>query len=323
MISITRRELVLSTAVAGMAFGLDGPLTFVTPAQAQKTPDPATGFYRYKIGDAQCTALYDGIWEKPHDPAFIANASITETKDALAAAGLTTDFVSIPFTVLVVQTGGKTILCDSGTGGQVQPTAGKMAANMKAAGLDPAKVDAILISHFHPDHIFGLMAKETNEPIFPNAEIVVSETEYKWWTDPGVFGRLNEARKPLAQRIQKVFPNWKNITQITGEKEVAPGIRFVNAPGHTPGHTAFHLSSGSGQLMISNDTAYVPALVAAHPEWHGSYDQDGPTAETSRRRILDRVVADKLAICGYHFPWPGVGTISKDGSSYTFTAMKV
>jgi len=96
-----------------------------------------------------------------------------------------------------------------------------------------------------------------------------------------------------------------------------------HAPGHTPGHMAFHLSSGTAQLMISNDTAYVPALVAAHPGWHGAYDQDGPTAETSRRRILDRVVADKLAICGYHFPWPGVGTITKDGNGYTFAPMKV
>ena len=323
MFSTTRRELVLSATLAGLAFGLDKPLAFVSPAHAQKTPDPAAGFYKYKIGDAQCTALYDGIWEKAHDPAFISNASIDDTKQALAAAGLTTDFVSIPFTVLVVQTGGKTILCDSGTGGQVQPTAGKMAANMKAAVLDPTKIDVVLISHFHPDHIFGLMAKETNEPIFPNAEIIVSETEYKWWTDPAVFGRLSEARKPLAQRIQKVFPAWKNITQVDGEKDVAPGIRFVNAPGHTPGHMAFHLSSGTAQLMISNDTAYVPALVAAHPGWHGAYDQDGPTAETSRRRILDRVVADKLAICGYHFPWPGVGTITKDGNGYTFAPMKV
>jgi glyoxylase-like metal-dependent hydrolase (beta-lactamase superfamily II) len=323
MLSTTRRELVLSTALAGLAFGLDKPLAFIAPAYAQKTSDPATGFYKYKVGDAQCTALYDGIWEKPHDPAFIANASIDETKQALAAAGLTTEFVSIPFTVLVVQTGGKTILCDSGTGGQVQPTAGKLMTNMKAAGIDAAKIDTVLISHFHPDHIFGLMAKETNAPVYPNAEIIVAETEYKWWTDPAVIDKLPEARKGLGRRIQAVFPTWKNIRQIAGEKEVAPGIRFVNAPGHTPGHTAFHLSSGNAQLMISNDTAYVPALVAAHPGWHGSYDQDGPLAEATRRKLLDRIVADKLMVCGYHFPWPAVGAIAKDGAAYAFAPVKV
>ena len=320
MPQLSRRDFVVSTALAG-ALGLNARL--VTPAFAQKTPDPAKGFTTYKIGSAEVTALYDGIWEKAHDPAFIANASIDDVKEAMAKAGLTTDFVSIPFTVVVVRNGGKMILCDSGTGGQVQPTAGRMTANMKAAGIDPAKIDTVLISHFHPDHIFGLMAKDTNAPVFPNAEIVVSDVEYKFWTDPNVFDKLNEARKPLAKRIQAVFPTWKNIKQVSGEPEVAPGIRFVMAPGHTPGHRAFHLASGSDQLMISNDTAYVPALVVANPGWHGQYDQDAPTAEATRRKILDRVIADKIPICGYHFPFPGAGTIRKDGSGYALDMMKI
>ena len=318
---MSRRDFVVSTSLAA-ALGLDARLA-VSPAFAQKRPDPAKGFVSYKVGDAEITALYDGIWEKAHDPAFIANASIDDVKAAMAKAGLPQDFVSIPFTVIVIKNGGKTILCDSGTGGQVQPSAGKMMANMKAAGIDSAKIDTILISHFHPDHIFGLMEMGTNAPVFPNAEIVVSDAEYKFWTDPAVIDRLPEARKGLAKRIQAVFPAWKNIKQVSGEPEVAPGIRFVNAPGHTPGHRAFHLSSRSSQLMISNDTAYVPALVVANPGWHGQYDQDAATAEASRRRLLDRVIADKVAICGYHFPFPGAGTISKDGAGYALDLMKV
>jgi glyoxylase-like metal-dependent hydrolase (beta-lactamase superfamily II) len=317
---MSRREFVVSTSLAA-ALGLNAKLA-VSPAFAQKTSDPAKGFVTYKIGDAEVTALYDGIWEKPHDPAFIANASIEDVKVAMVKAGLSPDFVSIPFTVVVVKNGGKTILCDSGTGGQVQPTAGKMMANMKTAGIDPGKIDTILISHFHPDHIFGLMEKGTNAPVFPNAEIVVSDVEYKFWTDPAVIDRLNEARKGLAKRIQTVFPSWKNMRQVSGEPEVAPGIRFVGAPGHTPGHRAFHLSSGASQLMISNDTAYVPALVVANPGWHGQYDQDAPLAEASRRKLLDRVIADKVLICGYHFPFPGAGMISKDGDGYALTGIK-
>ena len=318
---MSRRDFVVSTSLAA-ALGLDARLA-VSPAFAQKRPDPAKGFVSYKVGDAEITALYDGIWEKAHDPAFIANASIDDVKAAMAKAGLPQDFVSIPFTVIVIKNGGKTILCDSGTGGQVQPTAGKMMTNMTAAGIDPAKIDTVLISHFHPDHIFGLMEKETNRPVFPNAEIIVSDAEYKFWTDPAVFDRLGEARKGLAKRIQAVFPAWKNIKQVSGEPEVAPGIRFVSAPGHTPGHRAFHLSSGSSQLMISNDTAYVPALVVANPGWHGQYDQDAGTAEASRRKLLDRVIAEKMPICGYHFPFPGAGTISKDGTGYALDLMKV
>ena len=320
MLNLSRRDFVVSTGLAA-ALGLDARLV-ISPAFAQKTADPARGFVTYKVGAAEVTALYDGIWEKPHDPAFIANASVDDVKGAMVKAGLPADFVSIPFTVVVVRNGGKTILCDSGTGGQVQPTAGKMMANMKAAGIDPAAIDTILISHCHPDHIFGLMEKDTNKPVFPNAEIVISDAEYKFWTDPAVIDRLPEARKGLALRIQAVFPTWKNIRQVSGEPEVAPGIRFVSAPGHTPGHRAFHLASGASELMISNDTAYVPALVVANPGWHGQYDQDAATAEASRRKLLDRVIADKVMICGYHFPFPGAGTVAKDGAGYALSVMK-
>ena len=320
MLNLSRRDFVVSAGLA-VALGLDGRLA-ISPAFAQKTADPAKGFVTYKVGGADVTALYDGIWEKPHDPAFIANASVDDVKGAMTKAGLPADFVSIPFTVVVVRNGGKTVLCDSGTGGQVQPTAGKMMANMKAAGIDPATIDTILISHCHPDHIFGLMEKDTNKPVFANAEIVISDVEYKFWTDPAVIDRLPEARKGLARRIQAVFPTWKNIRQVSGEPEVAPGIRFVSAPGHTPGHRAFHLASGASELMISNDTAYVPALVVANPGWHGQYDQDAATAEASRRKLLDRVIADKVMICGYHFPFPGAGTVAKDGAGYALSVMK-
>jgi glyoxylase-like metal-dependent hydrolase (beta-lactamase superfamily II) len=320
MLNLSRRDFVVSSGLAA-ALGLNARLV-VSPAFAQKTPDPAKGFVTYKVGTAEVTALYDGIWEKPHDPAFIANASVDDVKAAMTKAGLPADFVSIPFTVVVVKNGGKTIMCDSGTGGQVQPTAGKMMANMKAAGIDPAKIETILISHCHPDHIFGLMEKDTNKPVFPDAEIIISDAEYKFWTDPAVIDRLPEARKGLARRIQAVFPTWKNIRQVSGEPEVAPGIRFVSSPGHTPGHRAFHLASGGKELMISNDTAYVPALVVANPGWHGQYDQDAATAEASRRKLLDRVIADRVMICGYHFPFPGAGSIAKDGTGYALTVMK-
>jgi glyoxylase-like metal-dependent hydrolase (beta-lactamase superfamily II) len=317
MFNVSRRDVTIGAGLAA-AFGLSSRL-IIAPAFAQKTPDPATSYVTTKVGTAEVTAIYDGIWEKPHDPTFIANASVDDVKAAMAKAGLPEDFVSIPFTVAVVKTGGKTILCDAGTGGQVQPTAGKFMTNFKAAGFDPGKVDTILISHCHPDHIFGLMEKDTNKAVFPNAEIIISDVEYKFWTDPSVIDKLPEARKGLARRIQATFPNWKNIRQVTGEAEVAPGMRFVMAPGHTPGHRAFHLASGANQLMLSNDTCYVPALVVANPGWRGSYDQDGAVAEASRRALMDRVIADKIAIAGYHFPFPGAGTLAKDGNGYALT----
>jgi len=322
---IARRDFIVSAAVAAAAFGINGQLAIAAPARRSRTRAPTPGFHRFRIGAAECTVLYDGIWEKAHDPAYFKNASVEQTKQALAAAKLPTAFVPIPISALVVKVNGKLTLCDAGGGGQVQAfnplsvfVSGKMIANMKAAGIDPARIETILISHFHPDHIFGLLTDRTNAPAFPNAEIIVPAAEYKWWTDPSLIGRLPEARRPLAQRIQAVIPKWKNVLPVEGEDEVVPGIRFVAVPGHTPGHTAFHLSSGNEQLMITSDTVYMPALAGVHPDWQGVYDQDGPKAEASRRKLLDRAIADNMMVSGSHFPWPGVGRIAKDGSGYTF-----
>ena len=329
MIATSRRNLILSAAMAGAALGLDKSLAIAAPARRQQTPNPAQGFFRYKVGDAECTALYDGIWEKAHDAAYFSNATVAETKEALAAAGFTTAYVTIPITVFVIKLNDKLILCDAGGGDQVQAfnpksvfVSGKMMANMKAAGIDPKKIETILISHFHPDHIFGLLEKGTNAPMFPNAEIIVPAAEYKWWTDPSLINRLPEGRRPLARRIQSVIPNWKNVLPVEGEDEVVPGIFSVSAPGHTPGHTAFHVSSGNAQLMISNDTAYLPALSFGHPGWHGAFDQNASMAEASRRKVLDRVIADQMMICGSHFPWPGLAKIARDGAGYALTTVR-
>src|SRR5262249_32161148 len=191
----TRRDVVVSAGLAA-AFGLASRVVLISPAGAQKTPAPATPFHRYKVGAFECTAVYDGIWEKPHDPAFFKNASLDEVKAALRAAGQTDEFVPIPFTPLVVSTGRDLALVDAGRGGQGQPTAGGLLGNMRAAGLDPARITKVMISHFHPDHIFGLMEKETNVQVFPSAEIVVSVPEYRFWTDPAVIEKLPEARRP-------------------------------------------------------------------------------------------------------------------------------
>ena len=345
----SRRDFILSAAVAGAALGLDKSLAMVAPAESQQTPaapgqsqhkptapvrraqtpDPKPGFRRYKVGDAEITALYDGIWEKAHDGRYFGNATIAEVKQALADAGLTTAFVPIPITVFVIKLNGKLVLCDAGGGDQVQAfnpnsifISGKMTANMKRAGIDPKAIETILISHFHADHIFGLLEKGTNAPVFPNAEIIVPAAEYNWWTDPSVITRMPEGRRPFARRVQAVIPKWKNVLPVDGEDEVVPGISFVSAPGHTPGHTAFHLASGNAQLMISNDAAYVPALCVNHPAWHGAFDQNGDLAEASRRRLLDRVIADQMLICGSHFPWPGLAKITKDGGRYALTTVR-
>jgi glyoxylase-like metal-dependent hydrolase (beta-lactamase superfamily II) len=314
MQSISRRGFVISAATAGAAFGLDGPLEFFTPAFAQKA---AQDVVKFKVGDIEVIQMYDGIWEKAHDEKFIKNATLDETKAALKAGGLTDAHVPIPFTVTAIRTKGKLVLFDSGTGAQLAPTAGNITKNdvWKKAGIDPAKVDTIVVTHFHPDHISGLMAKDTNAAIFPNATIYVPAAEYKFWTDPATTAGA-------AKRIQAVFPTWKNIKHFEGDKEVVPGVKPIDTSGHTPGHTSYQIGSGNRQLIVLGDLTNIPALFVKNPGWHAVFDADGPKAEAARRKLFDRAIADKATITGYHYGMPGAGTIKKDGKGYAFVPVK-
>jgi glyoxylase-like metal-dependent hydrolase (beta-lactamase superfamily II) len=322
MFRISRRDVVLSAVGAAAAFGLDKPLIFIGAAQAQTAPDAGKGFKGYTVGDIAMTSLWDGQAERKIDATYIKNASVDDVKATLTAAGLSPDAVQNPFLVPMAKIGGKTVLFDAGTGGQLAPTAGLMIANMKAAGVEPGAVNTILVSHFHPDHISGLMAKDTNADLFPNAEIVMPEAEYAWWTDAGVFTKLPEPRHGLAKRIQAVFPGWKDkgkIRLVGNDVEVIPGVRSVAAPGHTPGHTCWHVSSGKNQLFVLADAITFGPIFLKNPGWHVMFDADPVVAEASRRALLERAVAENAMITAYHFPFPGAGTVAKDGNGYALT----
>ena len=320
MLELSRRRFVLTAAAAG-AVGLAGPVAFIDHAGAQTAPEPGKGVKAFKVGDIQMTMLYDGNVDRANAAGFVRNASVDDVKAALKAASLPEGNIPNLFSVLLARVGGRNVLFDAGTGGQVGGGTGLMAANMKAAGLTAADIDTVLISHFHPDHIFGLMEKDTNAPAYPKAEIVMPQTEYDWWTDASVIERLPEARRGLARRIQAVFPGWREkgrIKLVAANAEVVPGIRAVEAPGHTPGHTAWHVASGRDQLLVLADTVTFDPVFLRNPEWQPAFDQDGNMAAESRRRLLARAVADQTMVAAYHFVFPAAGRLAKDGSGFAF-----
>src|SRR5690606_8829356 len=187
--------------------------------------------------------------------------SVDDTKAALKKAGVADAFVPIPFTVTVVRVGGRTIMFDSSTGAQVAPTAGLLVKkNLAAAGIQPGDISTIVVTHYHTDHIWGLMAKNTNAQLYPNAEIIVPEVEHKHWTAPELIEKVPEGARGNIRRIQATIPTWKNVKQVAAGTEVMPGIRSVATYGHTPGHTSYVVSSGSDSLIVGGDVTNIPAL---------------------------------------------------------------
>ena len=313
---LSRRNL-LKGAGAAFACGLS-PAAF---AAAPPSGRPAPGIYRYKVGNYELTAAYDGVWNRPIDDKFIRNAYFPDVQKVLADAFLPIHALPTPFTPLAVNTGSKLILIDTGSGGQIAPTAGSLVANLAAAGIDAKAVDTILISNFHPDHINGIKTKD-DALVFPNAEILVPAPEWAFWMDDGKMSRAKEPVKSWFLNSRRVFEGIaKQVRPFQPGKEVAAGITSVPAYGHTPGHTAFIVADGDQSLFVLCDVTNHPALFARHPEWQPVIDQDGPLSVETRRRLLDRAAADRMAVHGYHFPFPGLGHIAKHGAGYEFVPL--
>ena len=266
MFEISRRDLVLGSAGAALVFGLKGPVSFIGAAQAQRAADSL----KYKVGDIEVFSLHEGTIERAVTEGMVKNASLDDVKKALTAAGIGPDKIENPFTVTAIRTGGKVVLFDTGFGGNGPPTVGKLVDNMKAAGLDPATVSTVVISHFHADHISGLWVKETNAQVFPNAEILMPEVEYKFWTDPALVEKLPEAARGNVKRIQSTFPTWKNIKQYSdGAELVARRARHCHARPH---HRPHVLPGGIGRAAI------------VHPERRHGHP---PAVRQKSRLVLD------------------------------------
>lgn len=309
---LSRRSFLTGPLLAAGCAALPVPGCGAAAAATAQGP----GVYRYKLGNVQLTAIYDGIWYLPIDSKFVRNASGAAVNKALAAAFLAPKVLPISFTALLVDTGSRLVLIDTGTAGQVADSAGFMNANMDAAGIAPEAIDTVVISHFHPDHIDGIKTKDGTK-VFRNAEILVPEPEWTFWMDDGNMSRAKGAVHRYFLNARRIFKDIaKEVRPFKPGAEVAPGIVSIAAYGHTPGHTAFAIHSGTQSMLAMSDTVREPFLFVRHPDWQPSYDMDGPRAVKARRHMLDRAVADRMLVEAYHFPFPACGHIVKSGSGY-------
>jgi glyoxylase-like metal-dependent hydrolase (beta-lactamase superfamily II) len=323
MTALNRRS-VLTGAVAASAATALTPLVISTPSLAAAPPagKQNTGWYRYKVGSHEITVVTDGINRFRFPDTFVLNKNRDEVNAGIAALnmGIEKDQMAIPYSPIVVNTGSKLIVIDTGTGEanfeRSKGASGQFHGNLKAAGIDRNQVDTVIISHFHGDHINGLLGTD-NKLAFPNAEVLVPAAEWKYFMDDAEMGKQTTDRmKGVFAGARRVFDALgRKVTQYEGGKEIAPGITSMATYGHTPGHMSYVVASGNSKVIVQSDVTNMPLFVR-NPGWHLFFDQDPQMAEATRRKLYDMVSSEKALLQGFHYPFPALAYIEKTGTGY-------
>jgi len=322
MTAHTRRQLLAGAATATAATAL-APFAVPAPAFAAAPPagKQAPGFYRYKVGAFEITVVTDGAATFPLPDKFVQNHAKDEVQKALAAAYQPTATVTVPFTPIVVNTGSKLVVIDTGYGPEMnvktKGRVGLLPANLAAAGIDPKSIDTVIISHMHLDHVSGLKTAD-GALAFPNAEIMVPGLDWAYWMSDAEMNKLPEGyTKSVYPGIRKVFAGLEQkVTKYEWDKELVTGITAISTPGHTPGHTSFIVASGSAKLFVQSDVTNVPHLFLRNPTWQVMYDIEPLRAAETRKKFYDMAAAEKALVQGFHFPFPSAGYVETEGAQY-------
>ena len=290
------------------------------PSYRRGTPHVPSEVHRYNVGDIEIVVLSDGFRKVPLDN-YLKNASKEELAAALEEAGLPTDHIRNTYSPVLIRTGGHNVLIDTGNGEsafmQTKGERGRLNRNLDTAGIKRTDIDKVVISHFHADHVNGLLLVD-NKSAFPNAEILVPEVEWAFWMDDAEMARASAGRMTeLFQNNRRVFDILdRKVTTYAWDTEVASGVKAVGTPGHSIGHTSFMVSSGEQRVFVQQDVNNNSAVFAPHPEWQGFFDQDPPKASETRKRVYDMLAAEKIPVQAYHHPFPGLGRVEKSGEGH-------
>ena len=280
--------------------------------------------YRFKVGGLECTVVSDGPLRLGTFSAELFNGLTQERIDEFVAANfLDKDNFVIDQNALVVNTGDKLVLIDTGMGFRkiYGPRTGHLLDNIRAAGIDPKSIDVVVLSHAHPDHVWGLVG-EDGKPHFPNAQIHISQTDLDYWTDEAklsdpalghYIGPIRDALLPFRDRM--IF--------LKDGQDVVPGLQALSTPGHTVGHTSFVISSQNSSIVYTGDLGHQPLLQMEYPRAEFARDTDPKQGATTRLRVFDMVANGKMPIIAYHFPWPGIGHVAKTDDHYRYVPIQM
>jgi glyoxylase-like metal-dependent hydrolase (beta-lactamase superfamily II) len=269
---------------------------------------------RFRLGEFEVTSILDGVAQRDNLHPLFGENETAEAVQALAQANrLPPDKFEHPFVPALVDTGSELILFDTGNG---QARRGAGVGNLRPllgeAGYSPEDVDIVVITHGHPDHIGGLL--EDGEAAFPSARHVFGEREFKAWVENQNIPDARNENREMFMNVAAPFGN--QATFVNPDDEVLPGIRAVNAYGHSPGLLAYMIESEGKNLLLWSDVTNHYGVSLQKPEWHAFHDDDKDMAVATRKRILDMATTDGLWVHGYHMPFPSVGFVEKSHDGY-------
>lgn len=308
----TRRRILATGGSAALAAGA-GIAVLPRPAAS------AAPVHTIKHGEHELLVISDGHLSLPRSLAA-RGADPAALEAALKAAGQTGDRLISPTNVTLIRTGRETILVDAGAGKNFMDTAGRLADNMQAAGIDPAQITKVVYTHGHPDHLWGTL-DELDDARFPNASYWIAEAEWNFWMGPDVLTKLPEDRHSFAAGAKRQLTGIKErITTFKPGADIAAGIRAIATGGHTQGHVSLEVVAGKDALIVLGDALTHPVISFAHPQWMPVSDHEPERAVATRKALLDRLATDRSRVIGYHLPFPGLGVAERDGGAYRFTA---
>jgi glyoxylase-like metal-dependent hydrolase (beta-lactamase superfamily II) len=307
---LSRRHFLQGAGALALGAGL---VKFnVLPALAQGSAlMNVTAFARVRVGTFDVTVMQDASF--PFDPAiFGTNATAEDIAAVLAASNVRSARVNASVNIMLVNTGSSLVLLDTGNGAS---SGGRLLATLEVLGIAPGDINAVVISHFHPDHVGGAAA--SGAMTFPDATYYFPEAEWAFMDSASAASPAQSAIMGANTALKPALDAGK-LTLYAAEGTIVPGIEAVPAAGHTPGHTAFMVSSGSSQMLNIVDTALNNIVSLARPDWYAGFDAAPEEAAATRLALLTRAAEEGLQVFGYHFPFPGIGYVVAQGEGFSF-----
>jgi glyoxylase-like metal-dependent hydrolase (beta-lactamase superfamily II) len=277
-------------------------------------------FYRFKLGTAECTIVSDGQLPLGDPNAAFLNIAKDEIGRELRDNFLPANNAVLEQNILVVNFGDRLVLFDTGMGGETLfgDSTGKLLMTLKQAGIEPADVDAVVMSHAHIDHCGGLVGND-GKRYFANAQYFIGEADFNYWTDDTKIPSNYPARPHFLGQAQKNLLPVKDAIHFYKDNElILPGVTALSAHGHTVSHTIFMIEAGGKQLCYIGDLAHHPVLLLEHPRTQFAYDTDPVQSAESRVRMLGMLATSRTPLLAYHFAWPGIGHVAKEGDGFRY-----